>query len=162
MKMHRALIGLFFVLLVVAGCSRKAAPSITSEVRDSIIIQYVPRTVEVKLPGDTVTLTEYIECDSVTNKPKPVKFNVHSKRAKVKVEIDSEGKLTATGGCDSLKGVIQLLDKEILRLRSEKRKEVQVVTEYKTRGIDIFCRCFTGCFFLLLTLFVLFKLKKLT
>jgi hypothetical protein len=157
---NRLLIGLLFILLVVAGCSRKAAPSITSEVSDSTIIKYVPRIVEVKVPGETVTVKEYIKCDSVTNKPIPVKFSARGKKSKVIVEVDALGEATATGGCDSLEAAIQTMDKEIFRLRTEKRKEVIPDIEYKTYRIDKFCRTFTGIFFLVLLIYIIYKFKQ--
>lgn len=135
--------GLMMVLLlVVVGCSRKAAPSTTTEVTDSIHVREVPRFFEVKIPGDTVTVVEYIECDSVTNKPKPFTIKSKSKRASIVVNVDKNGLLTSTGVCDSLQQVIQAMDKEIFRLRIEKSKKV--VPAYITRDIDKACRWIAG------------------
>jgi hypothetical protein len=148
-------------LLVVVGCGRKAVPSITSEVRDSIVVREVPRLVEVKVPGETVTVKEYIECDPVTNKPKQKDIKANTGRAHVAVAVRSDGLLTASGGCDSLTAVIQQMDKEIFRLRHEKREEVRVVTQYKTRDIDVFCRWFTAIVLLIIILYTIVKFKAL-
>jgi hypothetical protein len=144
-----SLIG-FLVLVVVAGCSSRVAPSISTkvEVRDSIVYQEVPRIVEVKVPGEKVTITKYIECDSVTNKPKPVEIKVKSAKSKasVSVKVDSTGLMTATGGCDSLKLALEVMDKELFHYKHEKSdtKEVKPQIIYKTLTIDIFCRWFSA------------------
>lgn len=145
------------LLLVVAGCSRKAAPSTSVEITDSTITKEVPRIIEVHVPGDTVIIQEYIECDSLTNKPKPKKLSASHARAFVSVSIDSTGMLEASGGCDSLRKEIEVMDKEIFRLRHEKKTITAV--EYKTRGIDIFCRWFTGIAIVLLIIYVILKIK---
>lgn len=149
------------LLLVVVGCSRKAVPSITTEVRDSIIVKEVPRLVEVPVPGATVTVREYIECDSTTNKPKPKRIEGSNGRANVRTEIKADGSFESTGGCDSLLVLVEAMDTEIRHLHSEKSKEVQVVTEYKTRGIDTFCRWFTCIAVVLVILRGFYKLNQL-
>jgi hypothetical protein len=153
----------FFLLiglgLVVAGCGRKVVPSTSVAVRDSIVIKEVPRLVEVKLPGETVKVVEYLECDSLSNKPKPKKIHATSDRARVSVAVNNKGILTATGGCDSLREVITLMDREIFRMRHEKKEKVKVVTEYKTRFIDKVCRWFTGIATIVMIVVVFFKLS---
>lgn len=126
--------------MLVFGCSKKIATSTTLEVTDSTYVKEVPRFVEVKVPGDTITLTEYIECDSVTNKPKPAEFKASGSRAYVSAKVKANGELTVTGGCDSLKHVVELMDKEIFRLRHEKKEVVKVVTVFKAAWYDIAAR----------------------
>lgn len=161
--------GLFFfigftILVVVAGCSRKTvAPSITKTVvKDSIITREVPRIVEVVVPGETVTVTKYIECDSVTNKPKPIELKVKTanSKASVSVKVDSTGLMTATGGCDSLKLALQAMDRELFHYKHEKTeiKEPQVI--YKTRSIDIFCRWFSAIVLVLLGIIIFHKIRN--
>lgn len=147
-------------ILLLASCSKRTT-STTSSVRDSIIIKEVVRIDTVKLPGATVTIREQIECDSVTNKPKPATLSGQGGRAKIKVSIDSAGMLTATGGCDSLNQIIKALDREVYHLRHEQKKETVTVTEYKTRGIDKFCRWFTGISLLLIILIVVLKIYRI-
>jgi hypothetical protein len=48
-----------------------------------------PRIIEVKIPGDTVTIERIIECDSVTNKPIPFHEVKKSKRASVIIDVDA-------------------------------------------------------------------------
>jgi hypothetical protein len=151
--------GLMVLLLMVVGCNRKGVPSTTTIVTDSTYVKEVPRYVEIKIPGDTVTVTEYIECDSATLKPKPVTIKAKNNRAALAVNIKATGELTATGSCDSLKDVIQVMDKEIFRLRHEKKHEVVEKTVYKTRGIDKFARLYTGITLGALLLYLIFKVK---
>lgn len=114
-------------IVVLFGCSRKtvSTTSITTE-KDSTYVKETPRDVEVKIQRDTVTITEYIECDSVTNKPKPISIKKTSTRASIKIDIAPDGQLTATSGCDSLKTIIQALDKEIHRVTQKETKETTV------------------------------------
>lgn len=136
-------IGLVLGLLVlVFGCSRKVTTNTTSELTDSTYVKEVPRFVEVKVPGDTVTLIQYIECDSVTNKPKPFNAKVKGLRSQVAVKVNSDGQLTTDCVCDSLRNVVKVMDKEIFRLRHEKKEVIKVIThtEYKTRWYDIAAR----------------------
>ena len=129
------LLFLLVVGIVVMACSQKTAVSST-EVTDSTVTRYVTRIDTVTIPGEKVTLKEYIECDKVTNKPKPFKAKAKNGKAHVSVKIEPTGELTAQGGCDSLKQVVSLMDKEIFRLRHEKKLEVRVVKEYKTHWFD--------------------------
>lgn len=153
-------IGLMVLLLMVVGCGRKVTPSTSTIVKDSIYVKEVPRYVEVKIPGDTVTITEVIECDSVTNKPKAFERKEKSGRATLKVELTDQGQLTATSECDSLLEVIKVLDKEIFHLKHESKKETIVVTEYKTRWFDIAARWIAGIVMLATVGFVVFKIWK--
>lgn len=154
----------FLSLVVVAGCSHRVAPSIITKtiIKDSVITRTVTRDSVVKVPGEKVTITRYIHCDSAG---KPVPFKIKGSKAKVKVtaELDSTGRLAITGSCDSLELKLQLRDKEIYRYRREHTTENKtvVVTEYKTRSIDIFCRWFSGLILLLLlVLIILYKLDN--
>lgn len=131
------------LLLVVVACGRKTVPSITTEVRDSIIIKEVPRLVEVPVPGAIVTVNEFIECDSNTNKPIPKRIEANSGKARASLDVRADGSTILTGGCDSLLVLVNAMDKEIRHLHSEKTKEVRPVPVYKTRSVDIFCRWFT-------------------
>lgn len=148
-------------IIVLAGCSSKTAPSQTELVKDSTVVKYVPRVDTVRLPGEKVTLTEYIECDEVTRKPKPINTERRKGRALVKVKIDTQGKLTATGGCDSLKQVVELMDKEIFRLRHEKKTEVSIVKEYINHWYDPPARIIALVTILFTAGYVIVKIKTL-
>jgi len=134
-------------LLVVAGCGRKAAPSRTSATetksKDSVRVEYRDR--EVPVPGEKVVVTQVIECDSVTNKPKPATIEGRSGRAFTRTEVDANGNVTSTGGCDSTNLLLKNAEKEINRWKEkyEIERTTETKIEYKTRDIDIFCRYFS-------------------
>jgi hypothetical protein len=74
------------------------------------------------LPGEVVDLPPiYIECDSLTNRPKPFTQTKDGKRVYVKAKLNGKGLLTVKCTCDSLATVVTLQDKEIFRLRQEKK-----------------------------------------
>jgi len=148
------------LLIVVCGCSRKGhTTATTTEVTDSTHTKEIVRYVEVMIPGETVTIEKLIECDSVTNKPRPFTIEKNSGRAGLTLIVDSSGRLTGTGECDSLKRLVEARDKEILRLKSKTKTEVKTETVYKTRGIDKFCRVFTAVVLFILIGYVFYKLK---
>lgn len=145
------------LLFVMAGCGRKVVPSITTEVSDSVHVKEVTRFVPVPIPGDTVTVERLIECDSVTNKPKPFNIKKKSKHASVVLTVDSAGMLTSTGVCDSLNKVIKAKDTEIYRLKSTKTATTTPV--YITSGFDKFCRWFFAITLILIVGTIGMKLK---
>jgi len=143
---------ILLTLIAFTSCSKKVITS--THVKDSTHIELKPRIVMKDIPAATVSTTRIIDCDEVTNKPKPMKFKAKSKSANVEGEIKADGTLEVTGGCDSLQVAVEVMDKEITRLREEKTTEVKI--EYKTRRIDIFCRWFTvGSILVLLGVIVL-------
>lgn len=148
------------LVLLLSSCSPKVITT-TSEVKDSVRVEYVPREVLVQLPGDTVQVVQWIECDSTTNKPKPFTVKAKSSRSKLNLKVNSSGELTATASCDSLQQIVNVLDKEVFRLRHESSKNVEVVTQYKTRRIDIICRWYAGLSVLMLILFVVLKFYRI-
>ena len=148
------------LLIAFASCSKKLTTTITV-VKDSIIVKEVPRLVEVKIPGDTVTVTEYIECDSLTNKPKPKKIQATTGRAFTSDEVKADGTLTATGGCDSLSQLIEVKDREISRLRSEKTDTHTTQIVHKPTGFDIFLRWLFGILAAFIGIRTLLKFKGL-
>lgn len=139
------------VLLLTAGCSRKAVTSVTeeTEIIDSTYIDFISRDAEVSIPRDSVVIWKFIECDSETNKPKNFKIEKTSKRSKVKVSVN-DGLLVAVSDCDSLKAVISAMDKIIFRLRHETKKIKKSEPVYVTRRIDIICRWISGILVLLI------------
>jgi hypothetical protein len=140
--MGTRLILVAFALLIISSCSKKFTTTQTV-VKDSIYVKEVPRLIEVKLPGDTVTIIDYIECDSIKHTPKPKKIQARHGKAFTSIEVKANGTLTATGGCDSLTAVVQAMDKEIFRLRHEQTKTVETKTIHKPTQFDIFLRwCF--------------------
>jgi adenine specific DNA methylase Mod len=151
---------LMVLLMVAVGCGPRIMPSVTTEVKDSVWTKEIVRIDTVHIPGDTIILRTVIECDPVTNKPKPAKVRVKSDRGAVDLDINNKGEIVAKGITFDLWKQIELRDKEIHRLRSEKRKETHVVTKYKTRQIDVFCRWITAILFLLLIGYAALKYFK--
>lgn len=150
--------GTMVLLLVVSGCSRRVTSSITKQVSDSVFVKEVPRFIPINIPGDTVILERVIECDPVTNKPKPFDVKKKSKQATLIVTVDNNGKLNATSICDSLRKVVEAKDREISRYRSEKTQvEIPV---YKTSEFDIFCRWWFAISVLIIIVTIFLKLKN--
>jgi len=154
---------LFFVfglgILLVAGCSQKIAPSTTIAISDSVKTREVPRIIYEEVPGKTVTVTEYIKCDSVTNRPVAKEIKARSEDgAIVDVDIMADGSITATGGCDSLKLKLEVTDKIIEHLRSENSKTVQPVIIHTPYWYDVMCRWIAGISVLTVAAYIVFKL----
>jgi len=151
---------LAIALILVVGCGRKAMPS-TTEVRDSIVYKEVPRIVRDTIPGETVMVTEWIECDSATNKPKPKKISATSGRAKIDIDISKDGLLMGLGGFDSLIREIEVLEKTIERFRNEKKETIVTKTEYKTHWYDVPARIIAGGNLLCVVVLVIYAILKL-
>ena len=133
------------LLLVAASCGRRAVPSVTTKVTDSTYVSEVPRIVEVKIPGYKLGIRTIIECDSNTNKPKPLQIEKHAaERAHLAVQVTGQSELIVDSRCDSLVEEIEVRDKLITRLQTKSTDTVHVETEYKTRQIDIVCRWIAG------------------
>jgi hypothetical protein len=154
MVKYPALIALIVVSL--SSCSPRVISS--HEVTDTTSVAVKERIVEVAVPGETVYITDWIECDTTTNKPKPVEIKAKGKRAKASVVIWSSGEMRISGGCDSLQERVTVMDKEIFRLRQEKK--VIVKTEYKVHKIDIINRWIVGCLLLYIIGRVVLKFWK--
>lgn len=153
--------GLVVLLIVTVGCGRKIMPSVTTEVKDSIVIKEVPRYIFVDVPGDTVKVPPIvIECDPTTNKPKPFKTAGKSGRASASATLNDKGELIIVTACDSLHKVVQVMDKELYHYRHESKSEIKPVIEYKTRKIDIICRWISGAVVAVFFVFLAFKYLK--
>lgn len=150
---------LSYLAIGLTSCSKRAL-SESSDIKDSIHIEYKDRLIEVPVPGDTVEVEKRIECDSVTNKPKPFSLKKKSGRATIHLKVNSSGVLSATGVCDSLLKVINAKDKEIYQLRKETKTRVEVKTEFKTRPIDKFCRWFSVIIILMMIGYSYLRIKK--
>lgn len=145
-------------VLFLAGCKSNQPVQHDTTTRDSI--SYVERyhTDTVSIPGDTITLTAWIECDSITNKPKAVNGRSGSKRGSVSFSVDENGQLKADVILNKYMAEVQRLTKELYRAQQQKELIVEVRTEYKTRRIDIFCRWVTGLGLLTAALYILKKI----
>jgi hypothetical protein len=150
--------------LVVVGCSRKATPSVTTmaDKKDSTHTEIKERLVPYPVPGEKVIVHDTIRCDEKTNKPMPAHIKAKSGKAFADVNIDKDGSITVSGGCDSLMAVLKARDSIIFQLKQENSNtnKESVETEFKTRSIDIFCRWFSGiCLCVLLGLIMFYTIK---
>ena len=140
------------------ACARKPLQNTSEAIRtDSLVSRLVERLDTVYLPGDSVTFIEYLDCDTATNKPKPVVIEGRSNQARVSVAIGTGGRAKITCLCDSLREVVKIYDKELFRLRHESKATVKTVVEYRTRKIDIIGR---WVLMVLLVLMILYLGKK--
>lgn len=150
-------------LLVVAngGCKQPPMASIKETTIDSTHVSVREREEPFIIAGETVTVTKYIECDSVTNKPKPATVETKGKTAFAKTTIDKDGKLTTTGGCDSLRGVLHARDSIIKHYREFKSEKIEPVII--PRIIDWWARVIAAAaiVYILLKLKSTFKFKTL-
>jgi hypothetical protein len=109
------------LIFLVFAC-RSVVPPSSSSTFDSTMVETHSRIDTLYLPGEVVELPPiYIECDSTTNKPKPFTQTVDGKRIDLKSKLNNKGLLTVKCTCDSLATVVTLQDKEIFRLRQEKK-----------------------------------------
>lgn len=165
-KLALALLGvaILSLLLLVVGCSRKAAPSTytVEKETDSIHTKIEYRDVPVLVPGEKVVVKEYIECDKATNQPKEKEIKAKSGKSFVDVSIKKDGSITATGGCDSLTVVIQAKDSIIAHYKtmSKSKTETKVVTEYINHWYDPYCRGFSLIVLLAITLYLVHAFLK--
>jgi hypothetical protein len=152
---------LFQVVVCCVVCSCKPPAATTKEVshnqRDSVHEKITERLVPYAVPGETVTVTEYIECDSVTNKPKPAKGSARNGKSETSFDLDKNGKLTSKCKCDSVELLLKETQKEVYTLKqtSDKEKDSEVRIEYKTRDIDRVCRMMA----VILIVVIFFKIK---
>lgn len=130
--------------------------TITESTKDSTHVSVREREEPFVIAGEEVTVVKYIECDSATNKPVPVIIEVKGNSAFIKSIIDKDGKLTSTGGCDSLRGVITAKDSIISRYREYKKETVEPQIIYQTRTIDWWARVIAAA----AVVYIILKLKK--
>lgn len=149
---------LFLILIALGACSKRISPTSVSSTSDSTVTTYTPREIKFKLEAAEVNFVKHIECDPIRKTVVPFEETRTKGRAKVKVQVNSKGDLTVTANCDSLEQVIHAMDKEIFRLRTEK-KEITVPV-YMTRKIDIYCRWIAGSSILLFALAIILWVKK--
>lgn len=143
--MRTALLVLVCTLLFCA-CSKKTTTSTTTITETADTVEIV-RVDTLTIEGDTVRITELIECDSITNKPKPFKLRSKSGRATLSVMVDAAGELKADATCDSLQKIIESKDKIISKLRLEKNviTKMQEPSKWQT-WFDVTCKVLAALF----------------
>jgi hypothetical protein len=164
--MKKLITFIFFLLLILiwlSSCSRRViTQTVEHTIIDSVYVTLTPRDTTIYIPGDTVSITTFIECDSVTNKPKALSQHARSGRLSSSVSIMPDGRLSVRAQCDSLEQIISVLDKEIFRLRQEK-KTINVVTEKKTSRLRVWANniawTLAVIFMLMIAVRLVFKIK---
>lgn len=153
------LCGFFLAIFILSGCNRRLTPTSVSETTDSTVTTITPKQILVRVPGEIVyQFSGPLPCDPIKLIPKPVTIQARKKSAFIKAVITPAGSIELSGGCDSLEQVVSVLDKEVFRLRNQNK--TTIIKEYKTRGIDKFCRWFTGISLLLFVIAIVLYIKK--
>jgi hypothetical protein len=149
--MHRLIL---LMLLIVMGCKTIRSDSRT-EIKDSSIVRITPRWVPVGVPERRLDVNMKIECDPVTNKPKPVTQAFKGDKTSGAINLDAQGNLTGNVTCDSLQHLVEVRDSTITRLRFEKTAEVKTIIKevYKTYWFDQVARTIA----IICILFILIK-----
>ncbi len=135
------------LLMLLAGCCPKVVQMGADRI-DSVRVVERERIDTVFFPGEMLTIDMEIECDSVTNKPKPATFSKQQGGARTTITVDDQGRLQGRAGCDSLAAVVKLKDIEIFRLQKEKTASVVEVAK-PTPWYDMMCRWIAGIVVLL-------------
>jgi hypothetical protein len=97
------------------ACNRKIASTTDTKliIKDSTIYKETICFDTIVIPADTIVTTYTIECDSLTNKPKPINIRSNGKRSSNTIQINSSGVLTSTVNCDELQKIIASKNREI-------------------------------------------------
>jgi hypothetical protein len=152
----RWLIGSLLVIITLStACNRRLQQS--TQTYDSTSVKETIRWQVVEVPGDSIPFEVRIECDSVTNKPLPIRYKQGSKRAAVNLKLDTLGVLTGISYCDSLQLQVEIKDREISRLKSEKTV-VEVPVQY-TAWYDLVAR-YLALLFIVVMVFTIRDLCK--
>lgn len=122
MNRSSIIICLFCFLMISCRPQRQLIQSLKS---DSVSVQV--REVEkiVRIPGDTVVLVMPVKVSDKTgyaiNNPtfSEQHQTVETKRAKVKLEVNSKGEIKATAICKELEEKVTLLEKTVTNYKSE-------------------------------------------
>lgn len=145
------------VLLLLVGCQRNPQTSHTeTSITDTTIIteRIVHDTLTV--PGDSVLIK--IPCLEADTKPfEAVVHKSKNGRAKAVVTKPHKGELQIQCVCDSEQVVNNRLQREILKLRRERTKQIIPVVTHEPRWYDIACRWLAGIFILLIVFGLILK-----
>lgn len=79
-------------------CNRKIASTSDTKVviKDSISYKETVTFDTIIIPADTIVSTYTIECDSITNKPKPFYIQSKGKRSSNTIKVNNNGILIST------------------------------------------------------------------
>ena len=105
--------------LILFACKSVVPPQVTTNTMDSTMVEVRERVDTLWMAGEVLEVPVYIECDSLTNKPKPFKQKKVGKNVSATANLDKKGLLTLTCKEDSLMVVTKKLDSIVFRLRHE-------------------------------------------
>lgn len=109
----------YLPLLLLFFACKTTPPQVTSNTMDSTMVEVRKRVDTVYLAGEVVELPPIvIECDSATNKPKPLKQKKVGKNVSASANLKN-GVLTVRCKEDSLMVITKRLDSIVFRLRHE-------------------------------------------
>lgn len=119
------------VAVAMTGCkSSKIDRSERSSVKDSVSVIKEYSVDTVYLPGDSIEVEVLIECDSLTNKPKPIKRQIVKSQLHASIAIDTSGILQVKCKTDSL---IQIINKQKITMERYKTKHFEEHIESLTK-----------------------------
>lgn len=161
------------LMLFTGSCNRTLQSSITNNAvhqeKDSVFTAVRLRTDTITIKGDTVSVLFPIAVDCPDNAVpvfKPVNTHTSSQRAEVKIVIDSAGRLAAVSRCKELYELVNIADSIIISqnytIDSISSHQKDVVQVRHIPGAYKWAMGFTVCFFILLFLYIAYKIFKLT
>jgi len=109
----------YLPFLLLAFACRSVAPTTTTNTMDSTMVEVRERVDTLWMDGEILEIPVYIECDSTTNKPKPIDIKKAGKNLSVNIGLDGKGLLKVKCKEDSLMMVTRKLDSIVFRLRHE-------------------------------------------
>lgn len=133
------------IALAFSSCNRKQSisSSITKTlIKDSISLIETIKYDTITLPADTLVQSVYIECDSLTNKPKPFNTSIKSNKISNSLVLDITGLLTSTSIVDSLLQVIETQQRELHKYHSSVIEDTLKETEFVKYIPKFFRYCF--------------------
>jgi len=132
----------YLPLLLLFFACRTIPPSVSTNTMDSTMVEVRERVDTVYLAGEIVELPPIIiECDSTTNKPKPINIKKAGRNVSASVSLDKKGLLKVRCVEDSLMMVTKKLDSIVFRLRHQDKTVVlPPVVTHKPHWFDVVFR----------------------
>jgi PBP1b-binding outer membrane lipoprotein LpoB len=174
MGVIQRILSLIFCVVVVAGCSRKIAPTTTitsttntvTEKEDSTWSD-IPKVKEFteNVAGTIIRVPIYIHCDS-SNHITPIKETIKKGNATIDLNIDKNGKGTINVTCDSLQKIIKEQTQLIHHLQKEKTTTIRTVERripvitHEPYWYDMAARWIAGTVLLILIIFIGYQVLK--
>jgi len=106
-------------LLFLLACRTAVPPQVATNTFDSTMVEVRERVDTLWMDGEILEIPVYIECDSTTNKPKPMSIKKAGKNVSASASLDKKGLLKIRCKEDSLMMVTRKLDSIVFRLRHQ-------------------------------------------